>query len=163
MVLAACGPGGDTAGGRGSNGPTKVDREQFEAVRSELERIRTDAFTAAARAVEGEARPGTITLVPCELKGEGVGRLQLSGSLLYSDLDGAASAAAVRDAWDRAGRTTEQDAESLSSSTTVRGVRVSLVADEPIAVEQGPAKVLRRLKAGSGCMDLGSDLYDEVR
>lgn len=165
LAVTAC---GSTDPGRPSSsatagGPVKLDRQQFEAVRSALEDLAQRGFAAAGTGVRGDVRSGRVRLVPCELEGDGVGRLDLSGSLLYDGLDPTASAEAVRSALTEAGLRAEGDERSLSVARTVEQVKVSIGVEEPVTMQAGPRDTLRRLSGGTPCLDLGADLYDEMR
>lgn len=165
LAVTACGSTdpGPTSPSTGSSDPVKLDRQQFESVRSALEDLAQRGFAAAGTGVSGDVKAGKVRLVPCELKGDGVGRLDLSGSLLYDGLDPTASAEAVRSALTKAGLEAEGDERSLSVARTVEQVKVSIGVEEPVDVQAGPRDTLRRLSGGTPCLDLGADLYAEMR
>lgn len=164
VAVTACGSidPGPTSPSSGGD-PVKLGRQQFEAVRSALEDLAQRGFAAAGTGVRGEVRAGRVRLVPCEVKGDGVGRLDLSGSLLYDGLDPAASADAVRSALTGAGLEATGDDRSLSVARTVERVKVSIGVEEPVAMQAGARDTLRRLSGGTPCLDLGAGLYDEMR
>ena len=165
LAVTACGSTdpGPTSPSTGSGDPITLDRQQFEAVRSALEDLARWGFAAAGTGVRGEVKAGKVRLVPCELAGDGVGRLDLSGSLLYDGLDPAASADAIRAALTDAGLEATGDDRSLSVARTVEQVKVSIGVEEPVAMQAGARDTLRRLSGGTPCLDLGADLYGEMR